>query len=104
MEQQAAAVEAAEELLKKHIGLERYGELYRVGHIEVDSLKHKGRKYRVPSDERMIEVLDKKGMVVDRLCIHTAIDCPMPDKILTRLVLLASAEEVLLAQANHHGP
>lgn len=102
-EEREAAVKIAEELLKQHIGLDKFGELYSVGHIEVDSHKYKGRKYRVPSDEKMIEILDENGKVIDRLCIHTAIDCPMPDKVLTRLVMLEYAEELLLAQANHHG-
>lgn len=102
-EEREADVKVAEELLKQHIGVERFGVLYQVGHIEVDSQKYKGRKYRIPNNEQMIDVLDENDKILERLCIHTAIDCPMPDRILTRLILAESAEEILLAKANHHG-
>jgi hypothetical protein len=65
--EQEAAIKRAEELLKEHIGLDAFGELYKVGHIEVDSQKYQGRKYRVFKDAyRTIEVIEN-GKVMDKL-------------------------------------
>lgn len=103
--EQEAAVKKAEELLKDHIGLEAFGQLHEVGYLELDSQKHKGRKYRIPKEHmEMIEVLDKDGKVIDQLCIHPAVECPPADHILSRVVLLESAEEFVLAKADHHRP
>ncbi|MBA7713822.1 hypothetical protein ES703_122832 [subsurface metagenome] len=103
--EQEAAVKRAEELLKEHIGLEAFDKLYEVGYIELDSQRHKGRKYRVPANHMAyIEVLDKKGGVVDTLCVHPAIECPPADHILTRLALLQNDEDSILVAANHWGP
>lgn len=103
--EQEAAVARAEELLRKHIGAEAFGELHKVGYIELDSHKYKGRRYRVPADsETFIEVLDKAGKVVDTLCVHTVGDCPMPDKVLARIVRLQLDEENILEVADSHGP
>lgn len=101
--EQEAAVKRAEELLKEHIGTRAFGKLHKAGYIELDSQKHKGHKYRVPNNTDMIEVLDSQGKVVDRLCVHPSISCPVADQILTRLVLLESAEDFILETANHHG-
>jgi hypothetical protein len=101
-EQQAAAKLRAEALLKSHIGLEAYGELLKVGYIELDSQKHKGRKYHVPSNARLlIEVLEN-GKVVDRLCVHPHERFQDDDEILSRVTLLKYAEEHILTKANHN--
>ncbi len=98
-----AAIKCAEELLKDHIGVEAFSELHKVGYIELDSQKYQGRKYRVPQEHmNMIDVLDKDGNVIDRLCVHPSVACPPGDHILSRLVLLELAEEYLLKQANHN--
>lgn len=100
--EQEAAIKAAEELLKEHIGLEAFGKLHEVGYIELDSQQHKGRKYRVSKDSyKRIEVVDDQGKVVDKLCIGPAIGCPPCDVILARVVLLELAEEYVLETANH---
>jgi hypothetical protein len=100
--EQELAVIQAEQLLKENIGLEAFGKLYKVGYIEVDSQKYKGRKYRIPKVHMArIEVLDDSGKVIDRLCVHPAIECPAGDHILTRKVLLELDEEYILAKANH---
>lgn len=102
--EQEAAVARAEELLREHVGEKAFTEMYELGYIEVDSHKHKGRKYRIPAEnEGFIEVVDKDGKVIDRLCVHAAIICPMPDKVLTRLMLLELAEDTILQVANSHG-
>ena len=98
------AVAVAEELLAEYVGKDRLAQARQVGHIDVDSQRHQGRKYRVSlEDERMIDVLDDKGVLIDRLCVHANLDCPNPDKVLTRLILLESDEDFILEKANHHG-
>jgi len=99
--QQELATKRAEELLKEYIGLAAFGKLYEVGYIEVDSRRYKGRKYRVP-DAGFIEVIDKDGQVIDRLCIHPRVQCPLADQILSKIVLLELDEEYVLDTANHH--
>jgi hypothetical protein len=100
-----AAFKRAEDLLKSCIGLEAFNRLHDIGYIELDSQKHKGRKYRIPKEHmEMIDVLNEEGEVIDRLCIHPAIDCPAPDHILSRVLLLKFAEEYTLAKADHHEP
>lgn len=104
-QQQEVATERAEELLKEYIGLKAFSQLHEVGYIELDSQRYKGRKYRVPANHMAyIEVLDEQGKVIDTLCVHPAIECPPPDHILTRVVMLQNAEEDLLTAANHWGP
>lgn len=98
-----AAVKKAEEILKEHIGVKTFGEMHKAGYIEVDSQKHKGRKYRIPANsEEFIEVLDKDGSVVDTLCI-TTIECPMPERVLTRVILARLDEGRLLEVAISQG-
>jgi hypothetical protein len=96
-----AAINKAEELLKAHIGQQKYNELYRVGHIELDSEKYHGRKYRVKSNANSrIEVVED-GKVVDELCIISTVECPRGDLLLSKVVMLESAEEAALKIANH---
>ncbi len=100
---QRKAKEKADELLKSHIGLEAFGELHQLGYIELDSQKYAGQRYRVPSSARsLIEVLDKDGKVIDRLCVHPTERYQDGDEILTRITLLKFAEEYLLKTANHN--
>lgn len=104
-QQKEAAEKRAEELLKGYVGLEAFGKLHEVGYIELDSQRHKGRRYRVPANHMAyIEVLDEEGNIIDTLCVHPAVDCPPADHILTRLVMLGLDEENILAAANHWGP
>ena len=99
------AKEKAETLLKKHIGLDAFGKLYQVGYIDVDSKNYPGRKYRVKKDtSSMIDVLDKDGKVVDRLCVHPAVECPEGDHVFTKVAFLEMDEEFILSKANHHAP
>lgn len=96
------AIRQAEELLKENIGLEAFGKLHEVGYIEVDSQKYKGRKYHIPEEcTSRIEVLDSSGKVIDRLCVHPAIECPAGDHILTRKVLLELDEDYILNRSIH---
>ena len=98
----AEAKERSEVLLKDYIGTERFGELHRVGYIEVDSHK-KDVRYRIHKDSyQMIDVLDKGDKVIDRLCIHTAPGCPSADEILAKVVLAELNEDLLNSKANHH--
>lgn len=104
-QQQEVANKRAEELLKEYIGVKAFGQLHEVGYIELDSQRYKGRKYRVPENHMAyIEVLDEQGRVIDTLCVHPAIQCPPPDHILTRVIMLQNDEEGLLTAANHWGP
>lgn len=99
------AAKRAEGLLKEHIGLEAFGKLHEVGYIEVDSHKHKGRKYRIPEGHRdFIEVIDENDKVIDTLCVHPAVECPPGDHILARVILLELSEDYILERANSHGP
>lgn len=99
------AEKTAQKLLKDFIGLQAFGLLYEVGYVELDSHKHKGRKYRIPKNHMAyIEIMDEEGKVVDTLCVHPAIDCPPADHILTRVAMIQNDEEVLLVAANHWGP
>ena len=100
-----AAIVKAEELLREHLGEQRYEKLQKQGYIELDSQKHVGCKYRVPKAHRdMIEVVDRYDKVIDTLCVHPAIDCPSGDQTLTRIKYLELAEEFILAKSNRHGP
>lgn len=97
-------IKQAEDLLREHIGLEAYGELYKVGYIELDSQKYKGRKYRVKKDAcRHIQVIES-DKVIDELCIVPTVQCPDGDRILSKVVLLKYDEDYLLAKANHFQP
>ena len=102
-QEQELVIKAAEELLKGYIGAEAFGKLYEVGYIELDSQKYKDCRYRVKRNHNaVVEVVNKDGKVVDKLCFQPAIDCPAPDQLLTKIVLLELAEEFVLAKANHH--
>lgn len=93
------------ELLKSHIGLEAFGKLHEVGYIELDSQKHKGRKYRVPATRgfarNYIDVYEGDKLI-DRLCVHPQERYVDEDEVLTRVTLLKYAEEYLLKTANHN--
>ena len=98
------AKERAMKLLKKHIGLQRYGLLFEAGFIEVDSQKYAGKKYRVSKNAGdRIEIVDN-GKVIDELCILPAVTCPDGDKILSKIVLLECDEDYVLAKSNHFKP
>ena len=100
-EERKAAVAKAEQLLKDHIGLERFGSLYQTGHLEVDSQKHAGRKYRVSKNAYdKIQVMDGEK-VIDELCIVPTVQCPEGDRLLSKIVLLECDEDYVLATANH---
>jgi hypothetical protein len=100
-EEKAAAIAKAEELLKDHIGHQRYKEFYHIGHIELDSEKYHGRKYRVNSNAHSrIEIIED-GKVIDELCIISTVECPGGDLLLSKIVMLESAEETALQVANH---
>lgn len=89
-------------LLEECIGSERFAELDSVGYIELDSHKHKGRKYRVSRDAtRTIEVLDEDGKVIDKLCVIPTVSCPDYDRVLSKILLLQFSEEYILETANH---
>jgi len=98
------AAKRAEELLKEHIGLEAFGRLHKVGYIEVDSHRHKGRKYRIPKESGFIDVIDENGKIIDTLCVHPAVECPPGDHILAQVILLQLDEDYILERANSHGP
>ena len=92
-------------LLAQHIGAETFDRLHEVGFIELDSRKYVGCKYRLPRNpSAFIEVVNKKGKVIDTLCIQPKIRCPAGDKLLTRWLLLKYDEERLLEVANRWGP
>lgn len=100
---QAKSEAKAQDLLKEHIGVEAFGELHKVGYIELDSHKPNVR-YRIHKDRhQMIDVL-KGDKVIDRLCIHLnpKHNCPTSDEILAKILLAEYAEDVLNTKANHH--
>jgi hypothetical protein len=100
-EEKEAAIAKAEELLKAHVGQKRYQELCHSGHIELDSQKYAGRKYRVGNNAHSrIEVLEN-GKVIDELCIISQVEIPRGDLILSKVVMMECAEEEALAIANH---
>lgn len=108
-EEQEAAVIAAEALLKEHLGETLYGRLHEVGYIELDSRHYEGCKYRIARDAmKMVEVVDKEGLVVDKLCFNLAGDlgwcCPDGDKILGKKLMLEMAEEDVVKTAGHFRP
>ena len=101
VKRQKEAAERAELLLKEHIGVDTYGELYRVGYIHIDSQKHKGRTYRMfKNPYARIHVIEN-GKVVDELCLVADVQCPDGDRLLTKKVLLESDEDYALATSNH---
>lgn len=100
--EQEVAKQKADELLKSHIGVEAFGKLHEIGHIELDSQKYQGRKYRIPNNARSLIEIVEAGKVVDRLCVHPIERYQDGDEILTRLTLLQYAEEYLLKVANHN--
>lgn len=95
------ASEKATKLLHDYIGKQRFGLLYQVGYLEVESQKYTGRQYRVMKNAYdKIEILEN-GKVIDRLCIVPTIQCPEEDRLLSKIVLLESDEELVLAKSNH---
>lgn len=107
-EEQEAAVLAAEALLKEHLGEALYRRLHEVGYIELDSRHYEGCKYRVSKDaHQMVEVVDKAGLVVDKLCftlIGDGYGCPIGDRILAKKLMLEMAEEDVVKTAGHFRP
>lgn len=99
------AAKKAEELLEEYIGLEAFGKLHETGYIEVDSHRHKGRKYRISEEHGdFIDVIDENGKVIDSLCVHPAVECPPGDHILARVILLELDEDYILERANSQEP
>ncbi len=99
--EQKVAADRAEELLKSHVGLERYGLLYQVGHLEVDSSRYAGRRYRIRKDAHQRILVLEGDKVVDELCIISRVSCPSGDMLLSKIVMAESAEEEMLKVANH---
>ena len=94
------ACQRAENLLKEYIGAEAFRKFCDDGYIEVDSKGYKRKKYRISRyGNSMIEVYDK-GKFTYCLCARPAVDCPPADRVLSKVVLLQSAEEYFLSKAN----
>ena len=102
------AVEAAEVLLREHLGEARLEEYRRTGAISVFSPSRAGRRYVVDAYSR-IKVYEGERLV-DQLCVNLVdggmVDSfwlPAPDVVLGKVWLLEHVEDRVLAVANHNG-
>lgn len=102
-EEQRLRVEAekrAEELLLSVLSLEQALQYERERHFVVEGRRHRYRIRRGRSGN--VDVIDAKGIITHRLCIHPQEFVPDQDTMLAQKLHLEDDEESFLRLANRH--
>jgi len=98
-----AAQMRAEELLRSVVGPDCFGELMRLGYLEVASPSIANRVYRVPSTRGQVEVYED-GQLVMKLCVVPTKSLPDGDVVLMHKLMIEANEDYYLKIANRFGP
>ena len=98
-EERRAAEQRAKALLRQILGDDEYERLVKRGYLEVASPSIKGRVYRIPYFQGMVEVLEG-GVSTMRLCVVPLRWVPDPDVVLIHKLMIEGDEARYLRVAN----
>lgn len=97
------AILKADKLLESVLNSAQRDQLKKLGGFVLRG--QSGQLYRIRYGRSAnVDVLDKDGNVIDRLCAHPIMDVPDQDTMVAQKVMLECDEQAFLRMANRHGP